>query len=966
MTPRFVHLHLHSEYSINDGLVRIKPLLQRCVTMEMPAIAMTDQNNFFGLIKFYRTALELGIKPIVGVDILISNEKNPKDPHKLTLLARNDQGYKNLLDLISRSYLEGQKLGSPLIELNWLKEKGNHLIALSGEMKGDIGKALLNDEIDTARDLLFNWNNIFPGSFYLEVQRTGKPNQEEYIQKIAHLAHDHNTPLVATNDVHFLEREDFTAHEARVCIHEGRLLDDLNRLSAYSEEQYLRSPEEMLQLFHDLPEAITNTVEIAKRCNAVISIGENYLPVFPLENNSDSIESYFVRETKVGFEKRIAIIFAKDAPQTRYPKEAYLERLEHEIKVIEQMGYVSYFLIVADFIRWAKQNSIPVGPGRGSGAGSLVAYALGITDIDPLEHELLFERFLNPERISLPDFDIDFCMDGRDRVIDYVAQRYGHQRVAQIVTHGTMAAKAVVRDVGRVLGFPYGFVDKIAKLIPFTLGLTLEDALNQEEVLRKRYREEEEVKSLIDLALKLEGITRNVGKHAGGVVIAPTKLIDFTPLYCEAEDTDHIITQFDKNDVEAIGLVKFDFLGLRTLTIIDAAEKRINRKRAQKNEPPLDITRIPLNDAKTFQLLRSCSTTAIFQLESRGMKDLIKRLQPDCFNDIVALVALYRPGPLQSGMVDDFIDIRCGRAKASYPHPKLESILRATYGVILYQEQVMQIAQVLSGYDLGSADILRSAMGKKKPEEMARQRAIFVNGAAQRGVDKHIANNIFDLMEKFAGYGFNKSHSVAYALLTYRTAWLKTHYPAEFMATVLSLDMDNTDKVVKLLAECKAMALKVIPPDINHSDFIFSVNGDGAIIYGLGAIKGVGQGAAENIIANRIEHGPYENLFDLCDRVDRHKINRKVLESLLKSGALDQLHPCRATMLASIDKALQLAEQNAKAKEQKQLSLFDDSDEVSDAKAYDLYIKTKPWTYEELLQNEKNTLGFYLSGHPID
>ena len=663
----------------------------------------------------------------------------------------------------------------------------------------------------------------------------------------------------------------------------------------------------MAELFADIPEALENSVEIARRCNVALTLGKNVLPDFPVPRGMTT-ESYFGAEARAGLDVRLRLIPAEE----REARAAvYRERLEHEIKVIVEMGFPGYFLIVADFIRWAKDNDIPVGPGRGSGAGSLVAYSLGITDLDPILYDLLFERFLNPERVSLPDFDVDFCMEGRDRVIEYVAQKYGRDRVSQIITYGTMAAKAVVRDVGRVLGHPYGYVDKLAKLIPFDLGMTLDKALEDEEQLRARYDQEEEVRTLIDLARSLEGLVRNAGKHAGGVVIAPSALTDFTPLYCE-QGSNNPVTQFDKDDVEAIGLVKFDFLGLRTLTIIDRALKTINAERAARSEPPLDIVTIPMDDAAAFQLLKECATTAVFQLESRGMKDLIKRLQPDCFDDIIALVALFRPGPLQSGMVDDFIDRKHGRAKVHYPHADLEPILKPTYGVILYQEQVMQIAQVLAGYTLGQADLLRRAMGKKKPEEMAKQRQVFMDGAAARGIAADTATYIFDLMEKFAGYGFNKSHSAAYALVSYQTAWLKAHYPAAFMAAVLSSDMDNTDKVVMLIDECRAMGLAVLPPAINDCDYGFTVRDEQTILYGLGAIKGVGAAALEGIIAERRAAGGFHDLFDLCVRIDLRKANRRVLEALIRSGALDALDANRARSMARLTQALQYAERHAR------------------------------------------------------
>jgi DNA polymerase-3 subunit alpha len=951
--PQFIHLRLHTEYSIVDGLVRIKSLLQTCVDYSMPAVAVTDRCNFFGLVKFYQAAMNMGIKPIAGVDVLLNNDENEKHPFNLALLCQNQTGYRNIIRLISRSYTDGQRSGIPIILRSWLEEASEGIIVLSGGRHGDIGHALLSNNRMLAEQSLNEWLNYFPNRFYLELQRTNRPEEENYIQAAVDLAQQYSVPVVATNDVRFISRDDFEAHEARVCVHDGYILEDAKRPKLYSELQYFRLAQEMSELFVDIPEAIENTIEIAKRCNLELSLGKNFLPNFPVPNN-DPIESYFEREAKHGLQKR-KIPLQKD--------DVYQQRLQHEIDIVNQMGFAGYFLIVADFIHWAKGNGIPVGPGRGSGAGSLVAYSLGITDLDPIKHELLFERFLNPERVSMPDFDIDFCMEGRDRVIDYVADRYGRKSVSQIITFGTMAARAVVRDVGRVLGYPYGYVDKIAKLIPFELGITLEKALQWEDRLAQMYKEEDDVKTLIDLAARLEGLIRNVGKHAGGVVISPSLLTDFTPLYCEPSGN-NLVTQYDKGDVEAVGLVKFDFLGLRTLTIINLAFQAINAKRKQQNEKLLDISDISLDDRATYELLKSCATTAIFQLESRGMRDLVKRLQPDCFNDITALVALFRPGPLQSGMVDEFIERKHGRAAVRFPHSDLKPILSPTYGVILYQEQVMQIAQILAGYSLGSADLLRRAMGKKKPEEMAKQRAVFIEGASKRGVDKHVANNIFDLMEKFAGYGFNKSHSAGYALITYQTAWLKTHYPAEFMAAVLSSDMDNTDKIVMFIEECRRMKLVIIPPHVNYSQYKFTANEQGEIIYGLGAIKGLGSHAIENVVDAR-EAGPFKDLFDFCRRVDTRKINKRVLEALIRCGAFDNLGPHRASMFASIESTLKAAEQHAQYLASGQYDLFADLLKM-DENHRAAYLETDKWNDEERLAGEHETLGLYLTGHPVE
>jgi len=965
MPADFVHLSVHSEYSLVDGLTRVKALLRGVADGGMPAVALTDRSNLFALVKFYRAAQAAGIKPIIGVDALVRNPEEPSQPDRLLLLVQNQTGYKNLTRLVSRSYREGQHLGVAMMDREWLAEAAEGLIAICAGQEGDVGRALLAGNEQRASNLVEFWRGLFGDRYYLAVSRAGRPGEEDHLHAAVALAATHQLPVVAINDVCFVTREDFDAHEVRVCIHDGRTLDDSRRPRRYTDQQYLRSAEEMAELFSDLPEALENTVEIAKRCNLELTLGENFLPDFPIPEGM-TVDGYLRQVAAEGLEERLAAILPPDTPDRDERRTAYVARLELELDVIIQMGFPGYFLIVADFIQWAKDNRIPVGPGRGSGAGSLVAYALQITDLDPLEHDLLFERFLNPERVSMPDFDIDFCMDNRDRVIDYVAHKYGRDSVSQIITFGSMAAKAVVRDVGRVLGHPYGFVDKIAKLVPFEVGMTLDKALEQSPDLQAQYQSEEEVRELIDMALKLEGLARNAGKHAGGVVIAPTVLTDFTPLYCEAGGN-NLVTQLDKDDVEAVGLVKFDFLGLRTLTIIDWAVNTINASRNAETEPLLDIAAIPIGDSAAFTLLKSGNTTAVFQLESRGMKELIKKLQPDCFDDITALVALFRPGPLQSGMVDDFINRKHGRAKVEYPHPKLEPILKPTYGVILYQEQVMQIAQVLAGYTLGGADLLRRAMGKKKAEEMAKQGAIFVEGAKANGVDEGIAKYIFDLMEKFAGYGFNKSHSAAYALVSYQTLWLKTHYPAAFMAAVLSSDMDSTDKVVTFIEECRAMGLKVEPPHVNRSRFMFTVDGDDRILYGLGAIKGVGENAIMDIVEVRERDGPYSDLFDFCRRVDLKKVNRRVLEALIRAGALDELGPNRATLMAQLPLAVKMAEQHSVMQAAGQNDLFGMSDPKQDlAPALDPPVEDNEWEDDLRLQGEKETLGLYLTGHPID
>ena len=961
MNPRFVHLRLHTEYSLVDGTVRVKPLMKTAAAQGMPAVALTDQCNLFAMVKFYKAALAAGIKPIIGVDAWIRPALESDQPSRMVLLCMNNTGYQSLTQLVSRSYLDGQHGGMPMIEVDWLREHASGLIALSGGREGDIGRALLAGNIMHAKELLRAWQQIFPNRFYLELQRTGRGGEEEYLHAAVGLALASQTPVVATNDVRFLKQSEYEAHEVRVCIHEGRTLDDPRRPRHYSDQQYLRSEAEMCELFADIPEALENSVEIARRCNLTIRLGQSFLPAFPIPNG-ETTESYFARVASEGLELRLAVLIKPDAPNAETQRQTYRERLKTEIDVILKMDFPGYFLVVADFIQWARDSRIPVGPGRGSGAGSLVAYSMKVTDLDPLQFDLLFERFLNPERVSLPDFDVDFCMEGRDRVIDYVAQRYGRDRVSQIITYGSMAAKAVVRDVGRVMNMPYGFVDKIAKLIPFEIGMTLEKALEDSEDLKKIYDNEEDVHELIEMARSLEGLSRNAGKHAGGVVISPSVLTDFAPLYCE-QGGQSIVTQFDKDDVELIGLVKFDFLGLRTLTVIDWAVENI--KKRHPDQINLDVNLLPLVDAKAFALLRKSETTAVFQLESRGMKDLIKRLQPDCFEDMIALVALFRPGPLQSGMVDDFINRKQGRAKVSYPHPSLEVILKPTYGVIVYQEQVMQIAQELAGYSLGGADLLRRAMGKKKPEEMAKQREIFVAGALANGVSENIATPIFDLMEKFAEYGFNKSHSAAYALLSYQTCWLKSHYPAEFMAAVLSADMDNTDKVVTLIDDCQHMGLKILAPDINRSTIKFSVPSDGEVLYGLGAIKGVGEAALTGIIDERRHNGPFDSLYDFCRRIDGRKVNKRVMESLIKAGALDKLGSNRASLMAGLQDAVQMAEQHQQNVRVGQDDLFGSS-VAKNAIAPVTMISVAEWDDEQRLTLEKEILGLYLTGHPIN
>ena len=955
----FIHLHLHTEYSLVDGTVRIKQLVEKVAELGMPAVAVTDLQNLFAMVKFYRAAEQAGIKPVIGADVMLNSAEDPGHASRLVLLCQDHRGFLNLCQLLTRAYQEGQHHGVPHVRREWVSQCAGGLIALSAGAAGDIGQAILNNHPNRARQLIESWMGDFPDRFYMEIQRTGR-EQEPRIEPLAlDLAARLGCPIVASNDIRFLAREDYRAHEARVCIHEGRLLSDQRRQKRYSPEQYLKSTAEMMSLFSDLPEALHNAYHLAQRCNLELEFGRYHLPAFPTPDGTKA-EDYLRRESEQGLRDRL-----KNHPAGHERSRAeYTTRLDYELGVINRMGFPGYFLIVADFIRWARGNDIPVGPGRGSGAGSLVAYALRITDIDPLEHELLFERFLNEARVSMPDFDVDFCMEKRDLVLDYVARIYGRDQVAQIITYGSMAAKAVVRDCGRVLGQGYGFVDSIAKLIPPTIGITLQQALQAEPQLKKRYEEEEDTRGVLDLAMSLEGITRNAGKHAGGVVIAPSRLTDFTPLYCESGGSG-IVTQFDMLDLESIGLVKFDLLGLRTLTIIDWALKTINAGRRERGEDIFELDRLPMNDAATFALLQSCRTTAVFQLESRGMKDLIRRLVPDSFAEIVALVALYRPGPLESGMVGDYIERKHGRSRVVYLHPKLEPILRPTYGVILYQEQVMQIAQVLAGYELGQADILRRAMGKKKPAEMAQQRLIFVEGAVQQSINEDRANTIFDQMETFAGYGFNKSHSVAYAFLAYQTAWLKAHYQADFMAAVLSAEMDNTDKLDDFIRECRDLGLDVLPPHVNHSGYMFRAQDKQTIRYGLGALKGLGRSAVDMITAEREKHGPYHDLADFCGRIDLQKVNRRAIDVCIRSGAMDQLDPegNRARLMHELSDALSAAEQLQRDQEAGQVDLFGPAD--SPVKTQPIgHQAIPPWTPLQNLQGEREALGLYLTSHP--
>jgi DNA polymerase-3 subunit alpha len=963
-SPQFIHLRLHSEFSIVDGLVRIDDVVKAAAKDTQPALAITDLSNLFGMVKFYKAARGKGIKPIVGCDVWITNNDDRDKPSRLLLLVKNSSGYLQLCELLSKAWLTNLHRGRAEIRPEWLQQlqPAGGLIALSGAHFGDIGMAIENGNIAAAERCAQRWADIFPGHFYIEVQRAGQPNMEKQVRQSIALAAKLQLPVVATHPVQFLTREEFTAHEARTCIAEGEILANPRRVRRFNEQQCFKTQAEMAELFADIPAALQNSVEIAKRCNLILELGKPKLPHFPTPDGV-TIDEFLVMQAQQGLNHRLLHLYPDDAVREQ-ERPRYEARLKFETDTIIKMGFPGYFLIVADFIQWAKNNGVPVGPGRGSGAGSLVAYSLSITDLDPLAYNLLFERFLNPERVSMPDFDIDFCQEGRDRVIQYVKERYGKDAVSQIATFGTMAAKGAVRDVGRVLDMGYNFCDGISKLIPFKPGklVTIADALNEEPLLKERYENEEEVKQLLELAQKVEGIARNIGMHAGGVLIAPGKLTDFCPLYTQGGDAG-VVSQYDKDDVEAVGLVKFDFLGLTTLTILDRAVRYI--RQLDPAMVDFSLESLPLNDAASYDLLTKAKTVAVFQLESRGMQGMLKDARPDRFEDIIALVALYRPGPMD--LIPDFCKRKHGE-RFDYPDPRTEGILSETYGIMVYQEQVMQMAQVVGGYSLGGADLLRRAMGKKKPEEMAQHRQIFRDGAAKDGLSQEKADEIFDLMEKFAGYGFNKSHAAAYALLSYHTAYLKAHHPAAFMAANLSLAMDDTDKIKILVEDMLVVCgLTLLPPDINLSDYRFTPVGDPPSVtkkrvtqvrYGLGAVKGSGQSAIEAIIAARKDK-PFTDLFDFCKRVDKRQINRRTIESLIRAGAFDCFNVDRAILLASVSYAMECAEQAEASANQ--VSLFGgDNDDLNTPPEY---VKATPWTDKQKLAEEKTALGFYLSGH---
>ena len=964
----FVHLHLHSEYSLSDGIIRIEELVERSCEYNFPAVALTDLTNLFGLIKFYRMAREKGIKPIVGCELrLVKEEGNIGAP--FVLLVKNKRGYTNLTKLVSKAYIEGQDTGDPLVKIDWLSDYSEGLIALSGGQKGHIGQALLLNNNNLAKKRINYFRDIYGEDFFLEIQRVGREDEEHYNISAIDLAQEIGIPIVATNDVRFLtpidpddeSPSDFEAHEARVCIQKGEILSDSSRAKEYVESQYLSSAEEMRAKFSDIPEALENTLLISKKCNLELELGEFYLPDFEVPGKTTT-KDYLKKKAKEGLKRRLEEINSS-INSYDIDKKIYTKRLDYELDMICKLGFEGYFLIVADFVNWAQENDIPVGPGRGSGAGSITAYALGITAIDPIKYDLLFERFLNPDRVSNPDFDIDFCMEGRDKVLEYVTQKYGKDSVAQISTRGTMAARAVLRDVVRVLGKPYGFGDRLAKAIPDVLGISLEEAYKDKQ-FKELIDSSEESKEVFDMSLKLEGLSRSVGTHAAGVVIAPTALTDFTPLVVDQEKGT-VATQFDMGDVESAGLVKFDFLGLKTLTVINRTLNRINENRSGKS---LDINDLPLNDEKTFKLLQRGETTGVFQLESRGMKEYLKKLKPNNFEDIVSMNALYRPGALGTNMpgapgmnmVDLYIERKHKREEIPPGHESVKKVLSTTYGVIVYQEQVMQIAQELSGFTLGQADILRRAMGKKKKDEMEKMKKDFIDGAVNKKVNKRYVENLFEQIEQFAGYGFNRCHSVPYALIAYQTAWLKANHPSEFMASLLSSELDSTDRIQMFVDDCRSIGLEVLKPDINASFYEFNDLDEKTVLYGLGAIKGIGESLVNTIIEAR-KKGPFKDFYDFCRRIGSNRLNKRILIRLIGSGAMDSLGK-REALFNLIEALLKRAEQSVERSESQISDLF--SEDLHQEKDMDFQSKTQEEF--DILSNEWSSLGFYLESHPIE
>ena len=957
----FVHLRLHSEFSVVDGTNRIDDAVQVAADDKQPALALTDLNNLFGTIKFYKQARSIGVKPLLGAEIYLESlTQDVNHLSKMILLVQSQQGYLNLCELLSRGWTQNVHKAVGVIKLAWLQELSQGLIALSGAQSGPVGQALVQGDLSRASELALQIAGIFPHRFYIELQRAGRADDEAHVVAAVQLASHLNLPVVATHPVQFTKPDDYEAHEARVCISEGEILGNQRRIRKFTREQYFKSSAQMLELFADIPSAVANTLEIAKRCNVSLVLGKPQLPDYPTPNGM-AIDEYFRFSSHEGLKERLAHLYP-DATKREAERQRYEERLEFEINTILKMGFPGYFLIVGDFINWAKNNGCPVGPGRGSGAGSLVAYSLKITDLDPLQYNLLFERFLNPERVSMPDFDIDFCQTNRDRVIDYVKDKYGRNAVSQIVTFGTMAARAAIRDVGRVLDMSYTFCDGISKLIPNKPGqhITIDGAVKEVPMLAERLEKEEEVKTLLELAKKLEGMTRNVGMHAGGVLIAPGKLTDFCPLY-QQPGSESAVSQFDKDDVEAAGLVKFDFLGLATLTILEIVRQFIQTR--HKGQENFAFDNIALDDSATYRLFQEGKTEAVFQFESRGMQGMLRDARPTRLEDLIALNALYRPGPMD--LIPSFVARKHGREKVEYPHPLVEGMLSETYGIMVYQEQVMQTAQILGGYSLGGADLLRRAMGKKKAEEMAEHREIFRKGAAGNNIPAHKADEIFDLMERFAGYGFNKSHAAAYSLLAYHTAWVKVHYTAEFFCANMTVEMDDTDKLKVLYEDAIKMGMAFEAPNINRGTYRFEPISDKTIRYGLGAIKGSGEQAIEAIVAARESGGAFTSVYDFARRVDRSRLNKRTVEALIKAGAFDCLDLNRASLLASVDRAFDFA--SASQANVNQGGLFDMGDDThgSSHQEPDL-VNAMPWGVKERLTQEKTALGFYLSGHLFD
>ena len=976
----FVHLRLHTEFSVVDGTNRIDEIVHAAAADSQPALAITDLGNLFGAIKFYKEARGQGVKPLIGAEIVVEGlGKDAGVLSRMILLVQGPQGYLNLCELLARAWTRNVVKAQAVVRLEWLKELSEGLILLSGAQAGPVGQALVQGDSARAADLALQLASIFPHRFYLELQRAGRAEDGVQVAGAVQLAARLNLPVVATHPVQFHARDDYEAHEARVCIAEGEILANPRRTRRFTPEQYFKSSAEMQALFADVPSALANTVEIARRCSLTLVLGQPQLPNFPIPPVNGrvlSVDEYFRHVSFEGLEERLRHLYP-DPVRREAERPRYVQRLEFELATILKMGFPGYFLIVGDFIQWAKANGCPVGPGRGSGAGSLVAYALKITDLDPLEYALLFERFLNPERVSMPDFDIDFCQANRDRVIDYVKAKYGKDAVSQIATFGTMAAKAAIRDVGRVMDMSYTFCDGISKLVPAKPGQTYtlaypprpkkdgdkaNYALELEPLLAERVEKEEDVRTVIEMAQKLEGMARNIGMHAGGVLIAPGKLTDFCPLY-QQPGSDSAVSQYDKDDVEAIGLVKFDFLGLATLTILEIARELIRKRHpGQEN---FAFENVALDDAATYKLFADGRTEAVFQFESRGMQGMLRDARPSRLEDLIALNALYRPGPMD--LIPSFVARKHGREPVEYPHPAVAEMLSETYGIMVYQEQVMQTAQILGGYSLGGADLLRRAMGKKKAEEMAKERQKFRAGAlATHGITEAKADEIFDLMEKFAGYGFNKSHAAAYSLLAYHTGWLKVHYTAEFFCANMTVEMDDTDKLKVLFEDALKFGLRFDPPDVNRGSYRFEPVSDTVIRYGLGAIKGTGQQAIEAIVRAREEGGPFRSLFDFCVRVDRTRLNKRTVEALVKAGAFDSLQRNRAALAASIDRAFDFASATvANANQGGLFDMGDGDDHGSSTQEPDL-VDATPWGVKEQLTLEKTAVGFYLSGHLFD